>query len=79
MSARASGRALRLLKALGAYGLVAAALWLVAEPLRRAFLLPDLFTLVTRGFVVLVLPVVVAVAWRYPDVGRRVPASPESE
>ncbi len=79
MSARASGKALRLVKALAAYGLAAAALWLAAEPLRRAFLLPDLFTLVARGFVVLVLPVVIAVAWRYPEVGRRVPASPESE
>jgi len=69
MSSRVRDRIARILKAVAAYGLVAMTLWLAAEPIRRTFLLPELFTSVARGFVILALPVVVGAAWRYPDMG----------
>jgi hypothetical protein len=65
----APGRAPRILKALVAYGIAAMVLWGAVEPIRRTFLLPELFTSVARGFVILVLPVVLGAAWRYPEVG----------
>lgn len=79
MSPGAPGRATRILKALAAYGLVAMVLWLGAEPIRRTFLLPELFTSLTRALVILVLPVVVGAAWRYPDMGSRAVGPAERE
>lgn len=79
MSPGATGRGPRILKALAAYGIGATTLWLAAEPIRRTFLLPELFTAVTRGFLILLLPVVLGAAWRYPQMGAGVVGSSERE
>lgn len=51
------------------YVLVGAGIWLAADPIRRIFVLPALFTTAARGLVLLFLPVALAVAWRYPRLG----------
>lgn len=69
MPGRDRGAVGRVLKAVAAYTPVAAIVWLVAEPIRQAVLLPPSFLLLARGATLLFLPVVVAVAWRYPRIG----------
>lgn len=59
----------RVLKALAAYVLVAGLVWLSLDPIRRVFVLPALFITATRGLILVLLPVTVAVAWRYPSLG----------
>ena len=60
----------RILKALVAYVVVGAGIWLAVDPIRRVFLLPELFTTGTRVLVVVFLPLALATAWRYPQLGR---------
>jgi uncharacterized membrane protein len=57
------------LKVLVAYVVVGGAVWLSLDPIRRLFVLPALFTVATRGLILAFLPVVLAVAWRYPELG----------
>jgi hypothetical protein len=56
--------------ALGAYAVLALLIWWVVEPIRRVVLLPEMFVVGTRVALVLVAPLVAAVAWRYPELGR---------
>lgn len=60
----------RILKALVAYGVVGTGVWFAVDPIRRVFLLPELFTTATRILVLVFLPLALATAWRYPHVGR---------
>jgi hypothetical protein len=50
-------------------------IWWVVEPIRRVVLLPELFVVGTRVALVLVAPLVAAVAWRYLELGR--PSEPD--
>jgi hypothetical protein len=65
----------RVAQALGAYAVLALLIWWVVEPIRRVVLLPELFVVGTRVALVLVAPLVAAVAWRYPELGR--PSEPD--
>lgn len=60
---------IRVLKVLAVYALVGSIVWFGAEPIRRTFLLPGLFTTATRWLLVAFLPFALAVAWRYPSLG----------
>ena len=60
----------RVAKALGVYAILALLIWWVVEPIRRVVLLPEMFVFGTRVALVLVAPLVAAVAWRYPELGR---------
>jgi hypothetical protein len=78
MSDGRSSPLLRIAKALGAYALLALLLWWVVEPIRRVVLLPEMFVVGTRVALVLAAPLVAAVAWRYPELGRpSEPGEPE--
>jgi len=44
--------------------------WFAVDPLRRVFVLPALFTKATRVMLLAFLPVALAVAWRYPQLGK---------
>ena len=70
MSEAGSSRFGRLAKALGAYAAVVLLVWWVVEPIRRVILLPEMFVVGTRVALVLAAPLVAAVAWRYPELGR---------
>lgn len=70
MSATARGAARRLAVVLLACTVAGAAGWWAVGPIRRVFLLPDLFVPVARGLLFLGLVVVVAAAWRYPEMGE---------
>ena len=59
-----------MLKALAVYLVVAAGVWLTVDPVRRVFVLPALFTKATRVMLLAFLPVALAVAWRYPQLGK---------
>ena len=60
----------RILKALVAYVVVGTGVWFAVDPIRRVFLLPELFTTATRILLIVFLPLALATAWRYPEVGR---------
>jgi hypothetical protein len=75
MSEGGSSPLRRVAKALGAYAVLALLIWWVVEPIRRVVLLPELFVVGTRVALVLVAPLVAAVAWRYPELGR--PSEPD--
>ena len=62
-----------MLKAFVAYVFVAAGVWFAVDPIRSLFLLPALFTTGTRVMLVVFLPLALAVAWRYPNVGGEDP------
>jgi hypothetical protein len=70
MSEGAGSGLRRVAKALGAYAVLALLIWWVVEPIRRVVLLPEMFVSGTRVALVLAVPLVAAVAWRYPDLGR---------
>ena len=59
-----------MLKALAAYVVVGGMVWLAVDPVRRVFVLPALFTKATRVMLIAFLPVALAVAWRYPQMGQ---------
>ncbi len=69
----------RIAKALGAYAVLALLIWWVVEPIRRVVLLPEMFVVGTRVALALVAPLVAAVAWRYPDLGRPSGAGEQSD
>ena len=75
MSDGGSSRLRRVAMALGAYAVLALLIWWVVEPIRRVVLLPEMFVVGTRVALVLVAPLVAAVAWRYPELGR--PSEPD--
>jgi hypothetical protein len=72
-----SSAARRIALALGAYLVLALLVWWLVVPVRQIFLLPPMFVTWTRGALLLAVPVVVAVAWRYPHLGEDPEAGPE--
>ena len=58
------------MKALAVYLVVAVGVWFVVDPVRRIFVLPALFTKATRALLIAFLPLALAVAWRYPQLGQ---------
>lgn len=59
----------RVVWTLAVYGLVAAVLLWAVPSIQRLFLLPPLFARAVKLALVLAIPVVAALAWRYPSVG----------
>ena len=60
----------RVLKALAVYLVVGVGVWFAVDPVRRVFVLPALFSKATRVMLIAFLPVALAVAWRYPQLGQ---------
>jgi hypothetical protein len=56
---------------LSAYALGAWLLLPMLDALQRVLFLPELFNRLARGALLLGVPVAIALAWRYPDVGDR--------
>lgn len=69
----------RIIWVLLAYALGA---WLVLQfggAIRRLLLLPPLFETLLNGALVLGVPLAIAVAWRYPQLGEQPAPDPDSE
>lgn len=54
---------------LAVYLVVGALAWMAVPWVQRTFILPPLFVTVARGALVVGVPLVTALAWRYPAVG----------
>ncbi|MEJ2203316.1 MAG: hypothetical protein P8170_04340 [Gemmatimonadota bacterium] len=55
----------------GVYLAFAALAWWAIDPVRQTFLLPELFTTVARGALLLGIFVAGVTAWSYPRLGAR--------
>ena len=64
-----TGAVRRVAITLAAYAVVAALLWWALPAVQRLLLLPSLFERIARGALLLGVPVVAALAWRYPSLG----------
>lgn len=61
--------AVRVVKVLAAYVVLAGLLWVLLPVIRRTFLLPELFDTLTKGALAVGAALAALVAWRYPEMG----------